>query len=214
MPVSEVAYLSSPISHGCRCQLTRASLSTSHRHHCCQHAGFVALVIWFHHYGGILAVVAPALLHGCYQPCGGSIVANVAWRLCQRCLHVVAIAALMLLPLKSHGGHRNDALALLPPWRWCLCQHCSGISAVVALTSLPLVSSPTSHGHCLQHCMGAVAKIARALSTLPRRRCCQHHLGVVTIVALASSPLLRWRLFQRCLDVDAIIALTSYSLSF
>ncbi len=113
-----------------------------------------------------------------------------------------------------HGHHCIDAPVSLPPWRWCLCQRCSGIVAVIALTLLPLVSLPMSHGHCLQHCTGAVANIARASSTLSRQRCRQHHLGVVTIVALASFPLLHWHLFQRCLDVDAIIALTSYSLLF
>jgi hypothetical protein len=214
--------VSSPTSHGCCLQYCMGAVTNSHGRHC-QHCtgvnaadtlALLPLSYGCHCYGGILAVVAPASLHGCYQPCGGGVIANVAWCFCQHCLNAVAVAALTLLPLKSHGHHCIDARVSTPPWRWCPCQRCLGIVAVVALTLLLLVSLSTSHGHCLQHCMDAIASIAWVLSTLSRRHCPQLHLGVVTIVALASSPSLHWRLFQCCLDVDAIIALMPYSLLF
>ncbi len=98
--------VSSPTSNGCYLQYCMGAVANSHGHHC-QHCmginaintlALLPLSYGCRCYGGVLAVVAPASLHGRYQPCGGGVVANTAWHLCQCCLNLDAIAALTLSP--------------------------------------------------------------------------------------------------------------------
>jgi hypothetical protein len=120
--ITNVPWVLSPILHGHHCQLTQASLSTSHGHQRRQYAGFVILLIWLPLLQwrpcscriSLVARALPTSWRGrCCQPCMASL-PTLLECCCRCCTDVVT--------LKSHGCHCVDAPALLPPWCWCLCQ--------------------------------------------------------------------------------------------
>ncbi len=93
-----------------------------------------------HCHNGVVTLIALApspRLHRCCCPCCSGVVVLIALTsLLSRCMGVVTIIALVLLPL-STWRVCTVALVLLPLSRWHCCPWCTGIIALVAQASLP-----------------------------------------------------------------------------